>query len=257
MIKLLKCELLKMRRRYVFLTALAITAAGLAFSLYGNYRGETAGFIMENGWQMMLYQLPLANGIFFPVMAATVASRLADTEHKASALKHLFTLEKRGKIYDAKLIMGLLLMLICVLIYWAAVLVFGKVIGFEGMPPMMLYLRYLACTALSTAVIYILQHGLSMLFKNQAVSFFTGVIGTFAGVFSMFLPQLPFLRQILPWGSYGAIQFVGLFGWTKETRYDHAYFEIMPVEPYVYIIAAAYAILFYAVGKYLFCGKEI
>lgn len=190
-------------------------------------------------------------------MATVVASRLADAEHKASAFKHLFTLEKRGRIYDAKLIIGLLLMLICVLIYWAVVLVFGKAIGFEGAPPMMLYLRYLGCTALSTAVIYIFQHGLSMLFKNQAVSFFTGVIGTFAGLFSMFLPQLPLLRQLLPWGFYGAMQFVGLFGWTKETRYADAYFELMPVDPSVYIIAAAYAILFYAVGKYLFCRKEI
>lgn len=246
-----------MRHRYVFLTSLAIVAAGLVFSLYGNYSGTNADFIMKNGWVMMLYQLPLANGIFFPIMATVVASRLADAEHKASAFKHLFTLEKRGRIYDAKLIIGLLLMLICVLIYWAVVLVFGKAIGFEGAPPMMLYLRYLGCTALSTAVIYIFQHGLSMLFKNQAVSFFTGVIGTFAGLFSMFLPQLPLLRQLLPWGFYGAMQFVGLFGWTKETRYADAYFEIMPVEPYVYIIAAVYAILFYAVGKYLFCRKEI
>lgn len=246
-----------MRHRYVFLTSLAIVAAGLVFSLYGNYSGTNADFIMKNGWVMMLYQLPLANGIFFPIMATVVASRLADAEHKASAFKHLFTLEKRGRIYDAKLIIGLLLMLICVLIYWAVVLVFGKAIGFEGAPPMMLYLRYLGCTALSTAVIYIFQHGLSMLFKNQAVSFFAGVIGTFAGVFSMFLPQLPLLRQLLPWGFYGAMQFVGLFGWTKETRYANAYFEIMPVEPYVYVIAAVYAILFYAVGKYLFCRKEI
>mgnify|MGYP007077077196 CR=1 FL=1 len=50
MIKLLKCELLKMRHRYVFLSALAIVAAGLVFSLYGNYRGTIADFIMKNGW---------------------------------------------------------------------------------------------------------------------------------------------------------------------------------------------------------------
>ena len=90
MIKLLKCELLKMRHRYVFLSALAIVAAGLVFSLYGNYRGTIADFIMKNGWVMMLYQLPLANGIFFPIMATVVASRLADAEHKASAFKHFF-----------------------------------------------------------------------------------------------------------------------------------------------------------------------
>lgn len=86
-----------MRHRYVFLSALAIVAAGLVFSLYGNYRGTIADFIMKNGWVMMLYQLPLANGIFFPIMATVVASRLADAEHKASAFKHLFTLEKPGQ----------------------------------------------------------------------------------------------------------------------------------------------------------------
>lgn len=170
-----------MRHRYVFLSALAIVAAGLVFSLYGNYRGTIADFIMKNGWVMMLYQLPLANGIFFPIMATVVASRLADAEHKASAFKHLFTLEKREKIYDAKLIIGIVLMILCVLIYWAVVLVFGTFIGFEGAPPMGMYLRYLACVMAPTVVIYIFQHGLSMLFKNQAVSFFTGVIGTFAG----------------------------------------------------------------------------
>ena len=59
MIKLLKCELLKMRHRYVFLTSLAIVAAGLVFSLYGNYSGTNADFIMKNGWVMMLYQLQI------------------------------------------------------------------------------------------------------------------------------------------------------------------------------------------------------
>lgn len=257
MIRLLKCELIKMRRRYVFLTALAIVAAGLVFSLYGDYSGDNSDFILRNGWVMMLYQLPLANGIFFPLMATVIASRLADSEHRGSVFKQLFAAEKKGRIYDAKLIFGLAVMLIAVLIYWTVIIIFGKLIGFAGDPPADLYLRYLACIAAPTAVIYVFQHGLSMLFKNQAVSFFTGVIGTFAGVFSMFLPQLPLLRQLLPWGFYGAMQFVGLFGWTKEARYANAYFELMPVDPAVYFIAAIYAIAFYAVGKYLFYRKEI
>ena len=42
-----------MRHRYVFLTSLAIVAAGLVFSLYGNYSGTNADFIMKNGWVMM------------------------------------------------------------------------------------------------------------------------------------------------------------------------------------------------------------
>lgn len=254
MIKLLRCEILKMRHKYIFFTLLAITAAGLVFSLYGDYSGD---FIQKNGWCMMLYQLPLANGIFFPIAALVISSRLSDTEHKASSFKQLFTMEKRGRIYDTKLIIGLGMMLLSVIIYWAVILIFGKIIGFYGNPPMGLYFRYLICIAVPTAVLYILQHGISMLFKNQAVSFFTGAIGTFIGVFSMFLPQIPLLRQLIPWGFYGAMQFMGLFGWTSQERYKNAYLEIMPVDPTVYIVISVYIMLFYVLGKYLFCRKEI
>lgn len=254
MIKLLKCEFLKIRHRHILLTLIVITAAGLLFSLYGDYSGD---FIQKNGWFMFLYQLPLANAIFFPIAALVISSRLADNEHKALAFKQLFTIEKRSKIYDAKLIIGLGLMLLAVLLYWIVILIFGKVIGFAGEIPLGLYLRYLVCLALPTMVLYILQHNLALLFKNQAISFFAGVIGTFIGVFSMFLPQLPLLRQLIPWGFYGAMQFMGLFGWTSEERYAHAYLEIMPVDSAIYIIIAVYIVLFYAVGKYLFCRKEI
>lgn len=254
MINLLKCEFLKMRHKYIFLTLLAIIAAGLIFSLYGDYSGE---FIQKNGWLMLLYQLPLSNGIFFPIAALVISSRLADTEHRALSFKQLFAVEKRGRIYDSKLIVGLGMMILSIIIYWAVILILGKVIGFYGEAPMGLYLRYLVCIAVPTSVLYIFQHALSMLFKNQAVSFFTGIIGTFSGVFSMFLPQIPLLRQLLPWGFYGAMQFMGLFGWTSEDRYANAYLEIMPVDHGVYIIIAIYAILFYAIGKYMFCRKEI
>lgn len=254
MIKLLRCELMKMRHKHIFITLIAITVAGLFFSLYGDYSGE---FIQKNGWCMLLYQLPLANGIFFPVAALVISSRLADIEHKALSFKQLFAVEKRGRIYDAKLMIGLGMMLLSVIIYWAVILIFGKFIGFYGAPPMGLYLRYLVCIAVPTLVLYILQHGISMLFKNQAVSFFTGAIGTFAGVFSMFLPQVPLLRQLIPWGFYGAMQFMGIFGWTSEERYVNAYLEVMPVHFTVYIIVGIYAVLFYAIGKYMFCRKEI
>ena len=89
------------------------------------------------------------------------------------------------------------------------------------------------------------------------MSFFTGAIGTFVGVFSMFLPQIPLLRQLIPWGFYGALQFMGLFGWTSKERYANAYLEVMPVDSTVYVIIAIYMILFYAVGKFMFCRKEI
>lgn len=251
MIKMLKCEFLKTRRRRVFLTALVITAAETCWALYGKYEGQ----LLEKGWMMLLYQLPLINTIFMPLLAVVIASRLADTEHKGAMLKQICAAVPKSKLYDAKLIYGLGITVAMAVLSWAAVLVFGKVIGFGGEPPIKLYMLNLAFTILPTVEIYIFQNSLSMVFKNQAAAFFVGVIGEFVGVFSMFLPQIGWLRTVQPWGHYGALSLVGMYGWTKEERIYS--FMTMPVEPLNLIVCAAGIVLFYLIGRWLFCRKEI
>ena len=257
MIRLLRCEYLKSRRRFVPVTALAVTAIAFVWATYGDYDSESGRFMIENGWMNFLYQLPLLNAIFFPIISIVVASRLADVEHKGGCLKQLCAIEQKGKLFDAKLIYGLGIILFSVVIHWCAVIAFGKYMDFGGELPWKLYLIFLAFTALPTALVYIIQHSLSLIFKNQAVSFFAGIIGTFAGLFSMFLPQFPALRRCLPWGHYGALQFVGLFGWTKETRYENAYFEIMGIDWTFFAVSAAAAIVIYLIGRRIFCKKEV
>ncbi len=254
MIRLLKCEYLKTRRRYIFPTALVITAAGLCFALYGmdDYSAEQ----LRMGWMSQLYQLPLINTIFMSVLSVIVSSRLADIEHKGNTFKQLAVLSEKGSIYDAKLIYGLAMVLLCNLISWAVTIAAGYIAGFEGDVPIKLYLLYLLFTLVPTAVVYIFQHNMSMLFKNQAVTFFSGVIGTFCGLFSMFLPQIPALRKIFIWGYYGVLQFVGLFGWTSETRYSTAYFAVMDIDWLFFGILIIIGIMLYIIGKELFKRKE-
>ena len=133
----------------------------------------------------------------------------------------------------------------------------GFVVGFEEEFPLKLYLLYLLFTIVPTIVIYVFQHSLSIIFKNQAVAFFVGIIGEFAGIFSMFLPNVPFLRKSLLWGYYGVLQFVGLFGWTKETRYENAYFDIMPIDWTFFWVLSAAGIIIYFAGKRIFCKGEV
>lgn len=253
MIKLLKCEFMKTRRRYIFLTAIVITAAGLLWGLYGKYNG----FAKENGWMMSLYQLPLINSIFMPVMSIIISSRLADTEHKGMMFKHLAAISDKGRIFDAKFIYGMSIVLICCLLNWIITIIFGYYIGFSGDVPIKLYLLYLLFTITPTISVHIFQHTLAMLFKNQAVTFFSGIIGTFIGLFSMFLPQLPMMRKLFIWGYYGVLQFVGLFGWTKETKYDTAYFEVMGIDWTFFAVLILISIAMYILGRYLFSRKEV
>lgn len=252
MIELLKCEFRKTRRRYIFLTALVVTAALLAWTLRGNY-GED---VLRMGWMAYLYQMPLANAIFMPILAIIVSSRLCDIEHKGVMLKQLAVIKDRGKLYDAKFIYGIAIVMFCVLLSWGATILFGYLKGFGGDVPIKLYLLYLLFTIVPTVAVYIFQHIISLCFKNQAVTFFTGIIGTFCGVFSMFLP-FQWLRKMFIWGYYGVFQFVGLFDWTKEDRYKFAHFDVMEIDWVFFGVLLAACIVMYILGRMLFKRKEL
>ena len=92
---LLKAEYLKNRRRYIFLTALALTAAAGAWAFYGSYTGESGSFALENGYMLYLYQPPLINTIFFLLMCTLIASRLAETEHSGGGFRRLCVIAER------------------------------------------------------------------------------------------------------------------------------------------------------------------
>lgn len=252
MIRLLKCEYQKTRGRYVFLTALALTAVALSWALYGKYDD----FAIRNGWMMFLYQLPLINAIFMPILSIVVASRLCDIEHKGAMLKQLLVITQKGKVYDAKLIYGLSMVVLCNLINWGVTIAFGYLKGFWGDVPLKLYLLYLLFTLVPSIAVYLFQHTLAIVFPNQAVTFFAGIIGTFAGLFSMFLPH-PILRKSILWGYYGALGFVGMFGWTPETRMKYAYFEVMGFDWTAFGILIVACVVMYIAGKTLFCRKDL
>lgn len=256
--KLLKCEYLKTNRRHIILTALFVTLIACVWAFYDNNRSEEAAeFMLQNGWLITLYQFPLINSIFFPLLSIIIASRLCDLEHKGSCLKLICTLTPRGRLYDAKLLYGMFITQSCVVLFWAATIIYGMLYGFRGTLPIKLYLLYLLFTLAPTAAVYCFQHALSMSFKNPAVPFFTGVLGEFVGLFSMFLPQYPLLRRTVIWGYYGALSFMGMYGYTRETRYTYAYLEHMGYDWAAFGILIALTIGIYLIGKNIFCRKEL
>ena len=256
--KLLKCEYMKTRRLHILPTALVIIAVSGIWSFYNSSSSkDLAEFIHQNGWLMLLYQLPLCHSIFLPILASVVASNLCSAEHKGSNLKLICTYTSKGRLYDAKLLYGLSISVFCVILFWCITLMYGLIMGYEGGIPWSLYLHYLLFTLLPTIAIYCFQHALSMLFANQAVPFFAGVLGQFAGLFSLFLPQYPILRNSILWGYYGALQFVGLYDWSKETRFKYARFEHMGYNWSSFLILCSAVVLIYVLGKWLFCKKEL
>lgn len=253
MIRLLKCEYLKTKRKYIFLTAAAAMAVYFIWIFHGSGATEAE---LKHGWMLLLYQLPLVNTIFMPFLCIITASRLSAPEHKGIMLKQLCTIASKRRLYDAKLMYGAFIMSLCTASGCLGVILFGTLKGFGGIFPSAMYMRYFLYTLMPTLEIYIIQHTLALMFRNQAIGFFTGITGEFIGLFSLFLPNIGWLRKIIPWGHYGQLDFIGLYGWSKETRMKYIYFSPMDTQKFELIIPVL-CIILYLTGAYLFERKEL
>lgn len=126
----LSLELKKTKRRGIWLVFAALLGT---IVLWGGANVSDARFL-KFGWRMVLYNLPLLNAVLIPTGIAVFASRIIDMEHKGNTWKLLETLEGKFELYLAKVLYGLIAVLlfsIAELLLFAAV---GLVVGFEGTP---------------------------------------------------------------------------------------------------------------------------
>lgn len=243
-------EFRKTHRRKIWLIVLLLLATQLAWALWA-FRNMSASDIKQ-GWLISLYQFPMLNAIIMPIIAAIIASRLCDIEHKGNTLKLLKTLVPSGRLFDMKFLSGSVYMLITAVLQAAIIIVNGLVKGFEGGVPFKLIGYYLLSTLTVDLTILLLQQVLSLLFANQMISFTIGLIGSFAGLFLMFFPQN--LQKLIPWGYYGVLMSVGL-DWNRATRVSRYY--LLPVHRSDFVLLIFIFIGIYAAGRSLFNRREI
>jgi len=250
MIKALTMEFHKIRRRRIWAIVTALILVQMLWSLWGVRRMDAHD--LAQGWMYFLYQFPLLNSIMMPVIAAVVASRLCDIEHKGQTLKLLETIMPAGHLFTAKFLCGALYMLATVLLQLAVIIAVGYAVEFEGNVPLDKLLYYLLFTTAVNLTILLLQQVLSLLIKNQMVALTVGIIGIFAGLFIMYFPQS--LERFLLWGYYGVLMFVGM-DWNRATRITNFYY--VPVDWAGFITLIIMFCLIYIIGRALFIRKEM
>ncbi len=187
-----------------------------------------------------------------PVIAAVVASRLCDIEHKGQTLKLLHTVMPAGRLFSAKFLCGSLYMLAAVLLQLIVIVAVGRLVGFEGSPPFAKLFYYLLFTTAVNLTILLLQQVLSLLFRNQMVPLAVGIIGSFAGLFILFFPQN--LERLLLWGYYGVMMFVGM-DWDRATRVTDFYY--VPIDWAGFVTLIIVFCVMYIIGRALFIRKEM
>ena len=250
MIKVLNVEFQKIRHKRVWVIVAALIFVQMLWSLWWIRRIDEHG--LSQGWMHFLYQLPLLNSIMMPVIAAVVASRLCDMEHKGQTFKLLSTVMPTRCLFTAKFLCGALYMLAAVLLQLIVLFAVGKTAGFKGNLPIDKLFYYLLFTTAVNLTILLLQQVLSLLFKNQMISLTVGMIGSFAGLFIMFFP--PNLSRFVLWGYYGVLMIVGM-NWDRATRIIDYYY--MPVDWGGFISLIIMFCLIYMIGRELFVRKEM
>lgn len=199
-------ELKKTKRRGIWLVLAALL---LSIITWAGWDMDDERFL-DFGWMMTLYNVPLMNAILIPTGIAVFASRIIDMEHKGNTWKMLETLQSKFDIYIAKVLYGFISILIFSVLELIVFLVMGHMIGFKGTPDWWAYGLFFVQTLMISFNLFLLQMIISLVFSNQAVALCTGLCGSMAGLFLMYIPQLPILRNIIPWGHYGASMFVGM-----------------------------------------------
>lgn len=212
--KTLKMEFYKIKRRRIGLTMCALMAVQFLWCIWA-FRDPGESERMQ-GWLANLYSMPLVNSIMMPTMMAVLASRLADIEHKGNTYKQLETLRSAGSLFNAKVLCGLIFIILMFTAQFIFLLLFGHFLNYEGQPDMGYYLHYLFLSLACTFALYLLQLALSMLFFNQMIPLVVGLCGSMLGLILMYLYNWN-LRSLFPWGGYIATMFVGA-DWDLETR---------------------------------------
>lgn len=202
----LSLELKKTKRRGIWLV---IAVLLLVITAWAGRNMNDERFL-EYGWLMTLFNVPLLNAILVPTAIAVFASRIIDMEHKGNTWKLLETLQSKFDIYITKVLYGFIAVLLFSLSELTAFLAMGYVFGFQGKPDLWAYGLFFIQTFAISFNLYLLQMIISMVFSNQAVALCTGLCGSMAGLFLMYVPQWPLLRNLVPWGHYGASMFVGM-----------------------------------------------
>ncbi len=248
--KQFKTEVKKTKYRNIWLIILAMILLHFMWTAW--ILGKADVSELADGYSYLLFELPAINAITLPVLLAMIASRLCDIENKGNTLKLLCTLQKKGRVYDCKLLLGSMYIIFIIVMQLSIILLQSQMFHFKNEMPYYQMLCYVISTFIVSMAILLIQQILSLLFENQIAPLTVGLLGSFMGLFSMFFPEA--VQRLVIWGYYGVFSTVA-YKWDEKTRIL-SFYEV-PFEPWVFIYFFIVSILIYLIGKYLFMRKEV
>ena len=194
-------EFYKLKRRYVFLTALVLFLAETVICDYSIHNSITRHGVTAMPWEGLLMQITALNGLFCPVILAVVSSRICDAEHKGDTWKLLECCSERmSSLYRAKFLCTMILVAAAQAVQFAICIVFGVSEKFPLPLPANEFLTAYFGTLLVDVGVLAVQQFLSMAYRNQFVALIGGLVGAFIGFAGSLFPNE--IRRLFIWGYY-------------------------------------------------------
>lgn len=248
--KELSVEYKKQHHLFVWTIPLVFLAVLFLWGTAG--QRNLSDYDLAQGYSYLLYQLPVLNCIFMPIMLAVISSRICDMEVKGQTWKLLFTLQNKGGFYDRKFLTEFLYLLLFCLGELGVLLLYGMIYGYTEPLPITLCLRHLAATLVAGSAVLTLQHILSLLSANQIIPLLAGLVGSFLGLFSEFFPDS--LARLVLWNYFGAFVPYGI-DWDQEMQEVILTSRAFPVGLFAGFFI--FTVLFYLLCRHIFIKKEV
>lgn len=246
----LKCELLKLKRKYTLFLLLGGMMVQLLWSMGTLIQSNADDFAV--GYQVCLYQFPIYNALCLPVLIAILVSNICDMEHKGNTHKQLFTMQEKGRYWNAKWIISFFYILIMFVFQITLIYLIGHMLGFSDTFLIKEYALYFLSSIATSVFITTLILGFTTLMSNQFLPFLIGITIGFLGFMSAFFS--PWIMRFIPSSYYMLLSTCGM-NWNTDTQICTYYYTTFPV--FDFGIMLIIIILFFCIFKMIFCRKEV
>lgn len=171
--------------------------------LIGLFIGLGAGFEDDfgvNKWYIALLSMNLTYALLFlPLISGIFASVICRYEHQAGGWKQLLALPvTRGRVFIAKYVLIMLLILAMQLLYLSSIYAVGMIKGYTDPFPMEIVWKSIFGGWVATFPLVALQLWLSVMFKSFAAPFAVNVIFTLPSILvvnsEQFAPYYPWVQ---------------------------------------------------------------
>lgn len=243
MLTILKSEWFKLRKSNIIGILLVGPLIGIGAGI-GADTTEAAGMINE--WYMLLIYMNLPYAVLFlPLVTGVLASLVCRYEHQAGGWKQLLALPvTRGKVFAAKYVLILLLVLFIQLFYLAAIAGAGLYKGIADPFPAAIVWKSILGGWVATFSLVALQLWMSVWFKSFAAPFAVNVVFTLPSILAMNSEKA---GPYYPWAQPFAMMY-------PATENGDIFF--IPWEQLMTVIGGFF-LLFYLGGYFYFQRKAV